>query len=429
MKAQMMAAMAAAVLAAGQVSADEPQDYSALILLATSHIGRSIGPSEYEVKVAERAISLLRKEKEAVATFIIGRLQNYRVPPNGPAYISPANSDALLQELGIGQWQWGYYGPVGISSAHYGAVLCEFGPEYVSRLEPAVLKASGEEARVAGAHILAACRRPEAMRKAAVDLLARIIERDNSPAVQEAAIYALNNLGAVDRSDLVTKYLASEHAEVRRATVDFYWSFPTADGFDRLEAMVETEKNLKVGFQLALALCRRDKTRARTLLTHRNDGIRGGALHYLAQGSVDVCEEDRAAVAGRLEAETDIRCQYEIAECLRKWKDPRSLGFFIAILRGPEDPDCFRGGNVKVAAAAALANLTDLPCGITDKDRARVREVGGSLYDEMAARCDAWWSKNKGRVVWSERQSKFIVAAKGTDTDAQPPGRGDAEDR
>jgi hypothetical protein len=343
---------------------------------------RGLKPSEIEKEAAESAMALLVTKRNEVGPYIIAQLQGYRTPMVGR----------------------------GLTAAHYGIVLWRLGPEYVSKLEPAVLQSENEDARVAGAYILGMSTKES--RKApetGADLLVNVLKRDASPTVQAEAIRGLDSLRAIDKSEVISGYIASEHAVVRRAAVGFYWSYEVPDAFKRLRSRLDVEKDPEVSYLLSWTLCKYPEFSALSLLRHDNPGIRCGALHYLSLPSSASTREDYDAIAARFEDERDIFCRHELADCLLRWRDARCLKLWIEILMGKEDPrHIWGGGSLKAKASARLANFTDLRLYHTDEDRKKARETGGSVHDRVAREYDAWWAENKDRLEWDEKRSKFV---------------------
>ncbi len=356
-------------------------EYQSLIRQATSLMLRSLEPSEMEKRDAEWSMALLLRKKDEVGPYIIAQLQDDKTPVVGKD----------------------------LKAAHYGMVLWKLGPEYVRKLEPAVLQSKNEDARVAGTYILGlSTKESRKAREISVDLLVTVLKRDASPKVQAEAIRSLGGIRAVDKSELITGYIASEHAVVRRAAVGFCWRCKVPHAFKLLKDRLDVEKDPEVSFLLSWTLCKYPQFSASSLLKHDNPGIRRGALHYLSLPSVPSTREDYDAIVARLEKETDIFCKNELASCLFRWRDARCLKLWIDILMGKEDSPLIRGSHLKTIAASRLANLTGLRLGITDEDRKSARETRGSLYDRVAKEYDAWWTENNGRLKWNGEQRKFV---------------------
>lgn len=356
-------------------------EYPSLIRQATFFMFRGLGPTDSEKEAGEAAMALLLRNKEKVAAYIIVQLQDYKTPMAG----------------------------TDLSAAHYGIVLWKFGPEYVCALEPTVLQSTNEDARVAGTYILGHDTEVSRQaRKTIVPLLVNVLKRDRSPRVQAAAIRSLDNIRAVDKSEVVLSYLASEYAKVRRAAVGFYWSYEVPDAFEPLKARLGVEKDPEVCFLLSWTLCKYPDFSPTPLLRHDNPVIRCGALHYLSSSPDALTKENYDAIVARLEKETDVLCKYELADCLFRWRDARCLRLWISLLKGEQDPDRFYAGSVKTAAASSLANLTGLPFHVTDENRKKTRQTGGCIYDGVASKYDTWWNENKKRIRWDATQGKFL---------------------
>ena len=192
-----------------QVVLTDEKDYDLLISKATACAFRGIQPSEKELASAEAAYQSLEKEKDRVAEWIYSTLQtNMKKTPMA-----------------------------------YGNLLWRFGPDYVKGLEPSVLKSSQEHARLNGVYILGAGNK---YHKSIVDLTIIVLRRDPSVKVKAEAIHSLNALRAADDFTVIIPYLDSKDAMVRKAAVQFFWSYPQKEIIKTLRQMLETEEDTTI---------------------------------------------------------------------------------------------------------------------------------------------------------------------------------------
>ena len=192
-----------------QVVLTDEKDYDLLISKATAYAFRGIQPSEDELMSAEAAYQSLEKEKDRVAEWIYSTLQtNMKKTP-----------------------------------MTYGNLLWRFGPDYVKGLEPSVLKSSQENTRLNGVYILGMGNK---YHKSIVDLTINVLRRDPSAKVKAEAIHSLNALRAADDFTVIIPYLDSKDAMVRKAAVQFFWSYPQEEVIKTLRQMLETEENTTI---------------------------------------------------------------------------------------------------------------------------------------------------------------------------------------
>lgn len=185
------------------------KDYDLLISKATACAFRGIQPSEKELVSAEAAYQSLEKEKDRVAEWIYSTLQT--------------NMEKSLMA--------------------YGNVLWRFGPDYVKGLELSVLKSSQERARINGVYILGMGNK---YHKSIVDLTINVLRRDPSTKVKVEAIHSLSGLRAADDFTVIIPYLDSKDPIVRKAAVQFFWSYPQEESIKTLRQMLETEENTTI---------------------------------------------------------------------------------------------------------------------------------------------------------------------------------------
>jgi HEAT repeat protein len=189
-----------------QVVLTDEKDYDLLISKATAYAFRGIQPSEDELISAEAAYKSLEKEKDKVAEWIYSTLQTKTKK----------------------------------TPMAYGYILWRFGPDYVKGLEPSVLKSSHENTRLNGVYILGTGNK---YHKSIIDLTINVLIRDPSPKVKAEAIHSLNALRAADDFTVIIPYLDSKDAMVRKAAVQFFWSYPQEEAIKALRQMLETEEN------------------------------------------------------------------------------------------------------------------------------------------------------------------------------------------
>lgn len=192
-----------------QVVLTDVKNYDLLISKATACAFRGIQPSEKELVSAEAAYQFLEKEKDRVAEWIYSTLQT--------------NMEK--------------------SPMAYGNVLWRFGPDYVKGLELSVLKSSQERARINGVYILGTGNK---YHKSVVDLTINVLRRDPSAKVKAEAIHSLSGLRAADDFTVIIPYLDSKDPIVRKAAVQFFWSYPQEEVIKTLRQMLETEENTTI---------------------------------------------------------------------------------------------------------------------------------------------------------------------------------------
>ena len=191
-----------------QVVLIDEKNYDLLISKATAYAFRGIQPSDDELMTAEAAYQSLEKEKDRVAEWIYSTLQTNKKTPMA-----------------------------------YGNLLWRFGPDYVKGLEPSVLKSSPENTRLNGVYILGMGNK---YHKSIVDLTINVLRRDPSAKVKAEAIHSLNALRAADDFTVIIPYLDSKDAMVRKAAVQFFWSYPHEEVIKALRQMMETEENTTI---------------------------------------------------------------------------------------------------------------------------------------------------------------------------------------
>jgi hypothetical protein len=356
---------------------DVSKNYNHLIAKAASWAFRGIAPTKDERDASESAYKSLEKEKDKVAEWIYARLRDE---------------------------QKGY--PI----QFYGYVLWRFGTHYICRLEPSVLRSEQERIRLNGVYILGM---GSNFHKPVVDVAITVLRRDPSPKVKAGCINALSNLGAKSAVGTILPFIDSNNPGVRKAAIQFFWTFPMAEAFEPLKERLKREEQYDVGFWLSWVLSKYPLFSGISLLNHENPGIRCGVLEYFS-GSEGAPEhfttKEYKAILDRLPIETDPLCKYEIAGCLAVKKDPGCLGVLIDILKGEENPCLiYRRSNVKAAAHSMLANLTGLPFYVTDEDRTSAHQNGGDLYSSSTKRYEAWWRTNENRIRWDNKQYRFVV--------------------
>jgi hypothetical protein len=205
-----------------QVVLTDEKDYDLLISKATAYAFRGIQPSDDELMSAEAAYQSLEKEKDRVAEWIYSTLQtNIKKSPMA-----------------------------------YGNVLWRFGPDYVKGLEPSVLKSSQENTRLNGVYILGTGNR---YHKSIVDLTIDVLRRDPSAKVKAEAIHSLNALRAADDFTVIIPYLDSKDPIVRKAAVQFFWSYPQEEVIKTLRQMLEAEENTTIREWIEKAISRYEK--------------------------------------------------------------------------------------------------------------------------------------------------------------------------
>ena len=192
-----------------QVVPTDVKDYDLLISKATACAFWGIQPSEKESVSAEAAYQSLEKEKDRVAEWIYSTLQT--------------NMEK--------------------SPMAYGNVLWRFGPDYVKGLELSVLKSSQERARLNGVYILGMGNK---YHKSIVDLTINVLRRDPSAKVKAEAIHSLSGLRAADDFTVIIPYLDSKDPIVRKAAVQFFWSYPQEEVIKALRQMLDTEENTTI---------------------------------------------------------------------------------------------------------------------------------------------------------------------------------------
>ena len=356
---------------------EEKPDYRTLVRQATASARYGIEPPKAVAEAAAKAMRTLEKNKEEVTAWIISSLQN---DWPGPATHTPL---------------W----------TNYGMVLWRFGPEYVCRLEPTILRSKNEALRIQGVHILAM----DDKRHKEVDaLVLAVLKRDSSYGVKAEAVLAMSRRRMADMHGVVTPYLASEQAVLRKAAIQYWWNYESKATRLALEKRLETEADPSVGFWLGWTLCKHEGFQAKSLLSHEQPGIRYGALFFLAPHPERASAETRAAILDRLRSEKDILCRFEIARFLANSRDVRCLPILVALLKGAEDPrQEYSGGSLKTSVAALLANVTDRHYYLTDPDRKRHRQGNAGLYDNVAEQYEAWWNKYSRRIRWVAGKRAF----------------------
>ena len=364
--------------------AGEP-DYGELIRLATRPLGCGMEPPKEVLAAAEAAMTTLQQSERGAAAYILTQLQAGRRP-------------------GVGTFGPGALGPI----------LWRLGPEHVCALEPTVLRSSKEDVRRAGVYVLGlGYKRPGADQ--AVELLVRVLGRDEAPEVRAAAIQALDEQRAKDRADVVAEYLSSRHVVVRRAAVGFFWSHPLPRVRPVLETMLETERDRTIGFWLVRTLAQYEGFRVKPLLSSDQPGIRQGALYAL--GSDRHALVDWKPVVALIERERDPACRMQLAYLFARRHWPECIPLFIEALRwqGESDPagdyhtTMGHGQCSKVAALAALANMVGMLDGRVHEARRKVPgERPAERYARVARLYDEWWQKHDGRIHWSREKSRFV---------------------
>ena len=202
-----------------QVVLTDKKDYDLLISKATAYAFRGIQPSEDELMSAEAAYQSLEKEKDRVAEWIYLTLQtNMKKTPMA-----------------------------------YGNLLWRFGPDYVKGLEPSVLKSSQENTRLNGVYILGTGNK---YHKSIVDLTINVLRRDLSAKVKAEAIHSLDGLRAADDFTVIIPYLDSKDPIVRKAAVQFFWSYPQEEVIKTLRQMLEAEENTTIREWIEKAISR-----------------------------------------------------------------------------------------------------------------------------------------------------------------------------
>ncbi len=205
-----------------QVVLTDVKDYDLPISKATAYAFRGIQPSDDELMSAEAAYQSLEKEKDRVAEWIYSTLQtNIKKSPMA-----------------------------------YGNVLWRFGPDYVKGLELSVLKSSQERARLNGVYILGMGNK---YHKSIVDLTINILRRDPSAKVKAEAIHSLNGLRAVDDFTVIIPYLDSKNPIIRKAAVQFFWSYPQEEVIKTLRQILEAEENTTIREWIEKAISRYEK--------------------------------------------------------------------------------------------------------------------------------------------------------------------------
>ena len=205
-----------------QVVMTDEKDYDLLILKATACAFRGILHSEKELVSAEAAYQSLEKEKDQVAEWIYSALQRNREK----------------------------------SPMAYGNILWRFGPDYVKGLEPSVLKSTQEHVRLNGLYILGMGNK---YHKSIVDLTINVLRRDPSAKVKAEAIHSLNALRAADDFTIIIPYLDSKDPIVRKAAVQFFWSYPLEEAIKTLRQMLDIEEDTTIRDWIYKAIAKYEK--------------------------------------------------------------------------------------------------------------------------------------------------------------------------
>lgn len=356
------------------------ENYDELIQQATDYLSHGFAPSAEVIANVDIAYQALEADKEKVSVWMIQSLARKAV-----------------------EHEWN---PMFSSSWGYGIIFWRFGPEYVLKLAPTILKAKDEELRIAGAGILGNGQHDA---PAVASLAVQVLQRDTSPLVKNEVLHALANLPAPFVPDAVIACFNDQDSRVRTAAVQYFWLHPEAKAVPGLTGMLATEQDATVGFWLAWTMCRNHQAAREQLLTSTNTGVCAGTCYFLANEALDVSDKELAMIVARSAIEQDSICQYEMAEVLAEKGDPRCISLFISVLSGHANIiHPYRGSNLQPAVNARLWQLLPAKFTLTDDDLVASREK--QIYARVAIRYASWWAANKDMVRWDKTQMKFLEA-------------------
>jgi len=90
-------------------------------------------------------------------------------------------------------------------------------------------------------------------------LTINVLRRDPSAKVKAEAIHSLNALRAADDFTIIIPYLDSKDVKIRKAAVQFFWSYPQERVIKTLRQMLEIEENATIREWIYMAIANFEK--------------------------------------------------------------------------------------------------------------------------------------------------------------------------
>lgn len=288
----------------------------------------------------------------------------------------------------------------------YGYIFSRFGSKYTCGVEPLLYKNEKEQVRLHAVYILRNAAKND---EKAVDILLKALENDLSHKVKAECIGALNNLWVKEADEKIIKYLNSDSSELRMNAIQFFWSHQSEKALEPLKARLDKENEYDAGYWLSLTLCKYPNFTIKELITHKNAGIRCGALASAAK-QFQNDKEVHKIIVDRLDLEKDAPCRYMIALCLAEAKEPRCVPIFIETLKEKKNSEYSNiFTDLRVSASSRLGMLTELPFYVTDDDLWLARYEKFDRYARVAKLYEEYWEANKTRIHYDEKKYQFVV--------------------